>query len=47
MMLSKFVEGMGLVMDRIEEHGPSLVGVYWPGEVYDRQELEEKGLRIY
>lgn len=47
MMLSKFVEGIAVVMDRIEEHGPSLIGVYWPGEFYDADELADKGLRLF
>lgn len=47
MMLAKFVEGIGAVLDRIEEHGPSLIGVYWPGENYEVDELKEKGLKLF
>lgn len=46
-MLSKFVEELPVLVQRIEGAGGKPLGRYWEGEEYDGSELPEKGLALF
>ena len=46
-MLTHFIENLEEAVERMESDSHRLLGVYFVGELYERQELINKGLSIF
>jgi hypothetical protein len=46
-MLNRFTECLEEAVERMETDSHRVLGTYYLGELYDRQELIDKGLTIF